>query len=248
MLKNILKITIILILILILTSLSFAESEEAMIIHNYKETIAIKKTGAAEVTVEVTMGEYEKDELYLPLNYIWVEKIEAEIVETGRSLDGEIKTLEGTDYLYLDLKGNSLSEKTLRISFRDPAFLIWKNAGPGEFGLYNYKYEFMNTTGFFIETYEMEILFPEGYIINDVLKSIPKYDNKDPAPPYSWKNLSDGSRLYTGNKNLSLGKTCMIEYSFAKKEKSPVIPVICIILIILYLLFFRDTLKEVKKK
>jgi hypothetical protein len=107
-------------------------------IRSYKETICIRPNGAAEVTDTIAMGEYSGGDLSLPLNCLWVEKITARIQETGETLPAEIASAEGIDSLRVALGHTSISNKTLVLTFRDPAYLLWKNAGPGEFGLYEY--------------------------------------------------------------------------------------------------------------
>jgi hypothetical protein len=241
------KIILILICLLFIHSFSFAGEEDQIKIKSIRDTIQLKKTGEAEVTEEIQMEDYEKNELYLPLNFLWVDIKSAVIEETGEALSGEMKTLEGMDYIYLNLNGKNISEKTIKINFKDPAYLIWKNAGPEEYGIYTLKTEYRNNTRIFIEVYEMEIVLPEGYLINSIVKSTPAFTSKDPEPPYSYKNLSDMSHLYIKTKNLSPCKACMMEYTFVKKKTSYALPAGCIITMILFLIFFRDILKEGKK-
>jgi len=246
MLKKIKQILFILIFFILLNSVVSAGTEEIKIRY-YKETIDIKNTGAAEVTTKIEMASYSDESLYLPLNYIWVEKIKAVIMETGESLPASIKTLDGIDYLFLDTGTTSVNEKTLEIHFRDPAYLIWKDAGPEEYEIYHYKSEFINTSRFLIEEYEMEIILPEGFVLNSIIKSNPSYSSKDPEPPYHYKNLQERSLINIKKNNLKPVQNCMIEYNFKKKSVSYTLLITGIILIILYLLFFRDVLKEGKK-
>ena len=220
--------------------LSFAGEEDQIKIKAIRDIIEIKKTGAAEITEEIQMEDFNNKELYLPMNYIWIDIKSAVIKETGEALTGSIKTLEGIDYIYLKLDNKDISEKTIKINFRDPAFLIWKNAGPGDFGIYTYKNEYRNSTRMFIEDYDMEVILPEGFIINSITKSTPAFTSKDPEPPYSFKNLSNGSHIYIKTKNLSPFKVCSIEYSFVEKKNSYMFPVASIIIMVLFLVFFRD--------
>jgi hypothetical protein len=224
--------------------LSFAGEEDLINIKSIRDIIEIKKTGAAEITEEIQMEDFNNKDLYLPMNYIWIDMKSAVIKETGESLTGSIKTLEGIDYIYLNLDGKDIREKTIKINFKDPAFLIWKNAGPGDFGIYTYKTEYRNSTRMFIEDYEMELVLPEGFIINSIIKSTPAFTSKDPEPPYSYKNLSNKSHIYIKTKNLSPFKVCSIEYSFVEKKNSYVLPVASIIIMVLFLVFFRDMVNK----
>ncbi len=221
---------------------SFAGEEDQIKIKSVKDIIEIKKTGAAEITEEIQMEDFNNKEVYLPVNYIWIELKSAVIKETGEAITGSVKTLEGIDYVYLNLDGKDVSEKTIKISFKDPAFLVWKNAGPGNFGIYTYKNEYRNSTRMVIEEYEMEVILPEGFIINSIVKSTPAFTSKDPEPPYSFKNLSNGSHIYIKAKNLSPFKVCSIEYSFVEKKNSFLLPVASIIIMVLFMIFFRDLL------
>ncbi len=240
MLKNFKIIILIIVLYISLPYISFAGEEEQIKIKAIRDTIEIKKTGAAEITEEIQIEDFNKKELCLPVNYIWVEIKSAVIKETGEALTCSIKTLEGTDYIYLNLDNKDVNEKTIQINFKDPAFLIWKNAGPGDFGIYTYKNEYRNSTRMVIEEYGMEVILPEGFIINSIVKSTPAFTGKDPEPPYSFKNLSDKSHIYIKTKNLSPFKVCSIEYSFVEKKNSFILPVASIIIMILFLVFFRD--------
>lgn len=242
MLKIFNMITITIIFFMSLPYITFAGEEEQIKIKAIRDIIEIKKTGAAEITEEIQIEDFNNKELYLPMNYIWVELKSAVIKETGESLSGSIKTLEGIDYIYLNPGNKDISEKTIQIKFKDPAFLIWKNAGPGNFGIYTYKNEYRNSTRMFIEEYDMEVILPEGFIINSIIKSTPAFTNKDPEPPYSFKNLSNGSHIYIKTKNLAPFKVCSIEYGFAEKKTSPFLAVASIIIMVLFLIFFRDLL------
>jgi hypothetical protein len=213
-------------------------------IRSYKETICIRPNGSAEVTSTVAIGEYVGSDLSLPLNYQWVEKISARVQETGETLPVEIASEDGIDRLRVNLGQTAISNKTLVLKFRDPAYLLWKNAGPGEFGFYEYKTEFQNTSRLVIDELAMEVVLPEGYLLHRIIKSVPSLTKKDPTPPYSFVNTKGTSHLFLTGRNLTQGKSCMLQYTFVAKKVSYVFLSVCIVLMLLSLVVFSGMLKE----
>jgi hypothetical protein len=213
-------------------------------VRSYKETICIRPNGSAEVTSTIAIGEYVGSDLSLPLNYQWVERISARVQETGATLPVEIASVDGIDRLRVTLGQTSISNKTLVLAFRDPAYFLWKNAGPGEFGFYEYKTEFQNTSALAIDELAMEVVLPEGYILHRIVKSVPGLTRKDPTPPYSFVNSKGTSHLFITARNLTPGRSCMLQYTFVAKKVSYVFLSVCIVLMLLSLVVFRGMLKE----
>jgi hypothetical protein len=215
-------------------------------IAKYAESIRINQDGTADITTKIILGTCAKEFLYLPYNWTSVEKLQAKIGEGGESMPAEVRRSEGIDYICVTVGGKKTGDEPIVVTFRDPAYLSWKEAGPGSSGIYRHKSAFRNTTTLFIDEYAMEVILPPGFLIHSYGKSVPEYSQKDPMPPYSSKNLPDGSHIYIDAKKLSVGSRCMLEYAFVRKAFSSFLFGACIIAMALFMVFFRDMLREGK--
>jgi hypothetical protein len=211
------------------------------------EMIKINEDGSADVQITATVGNYEGKFLFLPLNCGCDGNLTALMEDTGDSFPVNTIKREGIDYICVDTRGRSISNRTLRISFRDNDYLPWKTAGPGSSGIYHYRSEFRNTTPLVFDEFGMEILLPRGFLIHSITKSIPEFSPNNPMPPFSSRNLPDGSHLYINATNLSIGSRAVLEYSFVRKKFSLVMFCGCIVMAIFFMILFRDTLRDGKE-
>jgi len=214
-------------------------------IAGYGEKISIHINGSARVETTVMLAGVTDKNLLLPLNYLWVEQIEARIKETGEIVPAAIANVDGTDYLRVELsEAASRQGGVLVISFRDPAYLLWKEAGPRDHGLYRWKSEFRNTSPFAIDAYEMEVVLPRGFAVFQIQRSAPALRKNIPEPPYSFYRDQDGDHIRIRTRGITLGKECFVEYTFAENKRSYGLLIGGLAAILALLYFFRDTFKE----
>jgi len=224
---------------------AYSENAEAHAhISFYEEKITIHRNGSADIITVVDLSGYAGGGIALPLNYIWVEKISARFRENNVYLNAGIANVNGIDYLQVSFDKGQGNNKHLIVTYRDPAYLLWKKAGPGEHGVYSYKSEFQNTIPFVIDEFEMEVVLPEGFTIHKITKSKPEFTKKDPAPPFLYTNAKDGSHLMIRALKLGFGKSTSLEYTFIQKKTSFPLLIGGLILMGLLLFFFKDVLKE----
>jgi len=211
----------------------------------YGEKISIHNNGSARVETTVMLAGVTDRALLLPLNYLWVEQIQARIKETGEIIPAAIATVDGIDYLRVELPdATSRQGGALLISFRDPAYMLWKNAGPRDHGLYRWKSEFRNTSPFTIDVYEMEVVLPKGFAVFQIQKSAPALRKNVPEPPYTFYRDQEGDHIRIRARDISLGKECFVEYTFAEKKRSYGLLIGGLAAILALLYFFRETFKE----
>ena len=211
----------------------------------YGEKISIHNNGSARVETTVMLAGVTDKTLLLPLNYLWVEQIQARIKETGEIIPAAIATVDGIDCLRVELsEAASRQGGVLLISFRDPAYLLWKNAGPRDHGLYRWKSEFRNTSPFTIDAYEMEVVLPAGFAVFQIQKSAPAMRKNVPEPPYNFYRDQDGDHIRIRTRGITLGKECFVEYTFAENKRSYGLLIGGLAAILALLYFFRDTFKE----
>jgi|GEM_PF-2943530 len=211
----------------------------------YGEKISIHTNGSARVETTVMLDGVTDRTLLLPLNYLWVEQIQARIKGTGEVLPAAIAAVDGIDYLRVELSNIASPQGgVLLISFRDPAYLLWKNAGPRDHGLYRWKSEFRNTSPFTIDAYEMEVVLPKGFAVFQIQKSAPALRKNVPEPPYTFYRDQDGDHIRIRTRGITLGKECFVEYTFAEKKRSHGLLIGGLAAILALLYFFRDTFKE----
>lgn len=213
----------------------------------YKEKIIIHNNGSARVETSIVLTGVTDKMLLIPLNYLWVEKIQAQIQETGEIIPAAIAEIDGMDYLKVELPAAFVHHRgdgILRIVFHDPAYLLWKDAGLHEHGLYRWKSEFHNTSPFTIDAYEMEVVLPEGFAVHQIQKSAPAVRKNTPEPPYAFYQDQEGDHIRIHARGINLGKECFIEYTFAGKKRSYGLLIGGIAAILALLFFFRKTFKE----
>jgi hypothetical protein len=238
------KITRTLFVLLCLVAFSTPAEAGERHLTSYQEKIRIHQNGSAQVETIVVLGELKDKILLLPLNYLWVEKIVARVRETGETLPAAIENVDGIDYLRVQLSATALPGHTILISFRDPAYLLWKNAGPRAHDLYRWKSEFQNTSPYIIDTYEMDVILPEGFAIHQIQKSTPEVRKNEPEPPYLFSHDPEGDHIRIRTRDITLGKRCMIEYTFAQNKRSMGLLIGGIAAILALLYFFKETFKE----
>jgi hypothetical protein len=209
----------------------------------FEETIDVQNTGAALITWQISPQACSRNQLDLPFNYAWGEGIDATFLEKTAAIQTSLQQIEGLDYLRVTTQA-AFANDTFSISFRDPAYLLFRDAGPGAYGLFRWKSYYLNTSRIQYETFIMNIILPNNYTLHSIEKSLPSYTKKDPKPPWNITSYMDRSKLTLQAKQVTLGSRIGVSYGFVKNQFPWLALICCLLLAAIHLSVFRDMLKE----
>ena len=201
------------------------------------ETVAIQPDGSARVRSELSWKERDSGSLLLPFNYTAAENLRVTQGEKGAVVAARLEQVEGMTYLRVAAARRAA---TVAADFIVPRYLDWNKAGPGEYGYYRWKSMYRNNMRRPIDSVTLEIVLPPGFIAAGFGRSVPSPAAEEALPPYWVKNVDGASHLFMKAGNLALGRACSLEYSFARRGRSPWLPLAAALAALLWLFFCRD--------
>jgi len=214
---------------------------EPAIIRSAVERVDLGPGGEAVVAMRIAFGDGVGPLARLPFNYPYVDRAEARF-DDGGTLACSFVTLDGVELL--ELSAASLDGRTVEVTLRDPAFLTWAKAGPGEYGVYRWRNAWLNPTPLLFEKFELEVILPPGFTLRSVEKSEPAASKKDAAPPYAISRAGGRSAVSIRARDLGAGGRVMLDYTFVEDRRSPLLVALMLLAAAAWLWYFRDLIPK----
>jgi len=209
----------------------------AMEIVSQEDKVSVDTKGVATVQTTVKVAKAEAGTLLIPTGF---KAIEAPKVEGLPDATVAYSDKGGIRALAVTAPKAPTEADTIKISFTVPTFYDWKKEKVSDFGNRSMELKFMNTLPLKVAAYSLELMLPEGYVVNTVDDSNPKLTSKSPTPPFKIVRKDGKYGIAIKNAKLGIGDTCSVKIRFKEGSKSPVFLLACLGLCGLYLVGYRD--------
>jgi len=219
---------------------------------NYKESLEIHEDGSLDVTI--TCSPVNGKVMDLPLEYESIENpkiVSGSFVLLGQNDNDSSPVVEKRGSLFIrllpvEVLDSQAADSLVSVTFNVPGYFDWKKSKRA-YGVVRFSKTFLNTSDYYIRTYELEYMLPKGYLLHGVLKTEPEYNpQKQPVPPYLVEKLDGHYRAALTVNDLSAASRAVMSVEMLKAKRSMLPLIIGIVLSVLYLIFYRDVLEKEK--
>lgn len=240
------------ILLIVLSLLLFCISLSAQQLGQYSEQIKMSKNGTAKVTWTFKADEKLSNEIRLPWNFPLsnVKSISPQLIafyktKLGKDSSvaikqsGMVKPINHDGIYFIELKLDSLKNADIiKISFELNEFI--KLNEKEEYGNYQIKYRYANTSIPAVNNYETTLYLPEGYVVVSIDETIPKQAEDNPVSPFNLGRRDELNTITVKSPKLKLGENVYLKITIREEKKSPLVLIVFGAIALLYLFYFRE--------
>ena len=215
-----------------------------VVIKKYSEKIFLNVDGSIKGEVEFIIKHDTSGSLMLPLNFVNGIKFYS---DDSKVKDIEIDTMDGVRYIRINAKAAFDSSQTYKFQFLLKNYFDFEK-NKSEFGNFIFSYKYINTRPMRIDKFESFVVLPDGYVVSSILETIPKAKNNNPEFPFELGQIASKNYIKLKNSKMEIGADCFMKFRFKAEEKSKLLLIMLVIIAIGYLVFFRELIKNKKKK
>ncbi|MCX7875478.1 MAG: hypothetical protein N2321_04830 [Melioribacteraceae bacterium] len=222
-----------LLLTFLITNIFYAQSA-----NYFYEKIYLNENGNAYVIWDIEFNQVYNDEIKLPFVF---KNLNTASLESNELQLNFIKS-DGNSFIVI----KELKTTKAQIKFNVDSFYNFSTDKLEDFGNYNFKYRFINSTLSKINKLYSRIILPAGYVISSIDETIPKESEDNPVFPYELLKDKNRNAVELKASNLKLGEHAFIKMKIKKEEKSLWVLILFSVIGIIYLYFFKDLIKKSK--
>ena len=208
--------------------------------HSIYQTISIEESGSAIVQMEISFTATDSiNSIRIPAEYEELNVTSAFLDDTT-ILDSVSIVFDRTTPVYNIIFNKPLTGLhfiLLKANLED--FLEWEKAGPKEFRTYNWEVTYINTLPVTIEKFNLTVILPLNWNFHRITGSEPKFEKKQPKPPYIFAMKDDRASVSISKYTLEYMESVGLEFAFKNVQKPTILIIVGVVLSILYLYFFR---------
>ncbi len=205
----------------------------------YEEEVSFGLSGDATFTTRIDIVGGLPARILLPFGGGVAEDL---TVRPSKGVDVTLVDVAGTlaVELRLDTAGKSL--RTLTVQYTLPRLHDW-SAPPEAWGNRKVSHEIVHTQHLRIDRYELRMILPDGFRVNQVLGTIPAFDSKKASElPFELVEIDGRAAVELVALELVLGDRVGLKLEAKSDRRGAFVWMAGVVISLLYLIFFRDVL------
>ncbi len=211
---------------------------QAVRIALYEEEVSLDRSGDAIVTTRIQLTGEAPASLLLPFSYEVAEDLS---VRPRQRVTVAAVEIAGTKALELRCPQGSLRSLTVRYTL--PRRYDW-SAPPEAFGNRRVGHELVQTQHLKIDRYQLRMILPQGFRVNEVLRTTPPFNPKKASElPFELGEKDGRATVELAVSGLALGDRVGLELEAKSARRSASVWIAGLLVSLLYLIFFRDVLR-----